>query len=80
MTDSTNRLSNINFVFVEEHNLSNFKLLLLLLLSMMELLFFRCFSEEAEKKGHMELKQKYQIASEFVFSYLFFLSLLHNIL
>ena len=78
MADSTNMLSSINFLFVEEHNLSNLKLLLLLLLSMMELLFFQCFSEQAEKMGHVELKQKYQIAREFVFSYPFFLSLLLN--
>ena len=79
MADSTNMLSSINFLFVEEHNLSNLKLLLLLLLlSMMELLFFQCLSEQAEKMGHVELKQKYQIAREFVFSYPFFLSLLLN--
>ena len=37
MADSGNVFSNINFVFVDEHNLSDAKLLLL---SMMELLFF----------------------------------------
>ena len=49
MADFTNVFSNnINFVFDDEHNLSDVNLLLLLL-SMMELFSFDFFIEHAEK-------------------------------